>query len=217
MCEKCFESNIYKFESEFEFNQFEMKFDFKNKFLKINNTQHEYLNDFHFVYNCDYCKTVWWLSMPDNAWRGYFLKEENAKKHIEKIRKEDRSKKIGCFILLGLIIFILLFTLFSCNSTERKFNKSRWNDRIDGFYTNREQMVNDVIKNHLQKGMSYGKILNLLGEPENYTNAESNTMQYNIMVDFGWDVDPIETKTLILRISNDSTYLGYKIEHWKKE
>ncbi|MFC7772977.1 hypothetical protein [Flavobacterium sp. GCM10027622] len=217
MCEKCFENNIYKFRSEIEFKEFEKDFDLKNKFLKIDNSQQEYLNDFQYVYNCENCKTIWWLSLPENAWRGYFLKEESAKKHIEEIRKDDKRKKVGCFILLGIIIFIIISISFSCDSRDKKFNKAGWEERIDGFYTNREQMVDDIIKNYLHKGMSYDKIINLLGEPENYEDTEPNTMQYEIMKDFGWDIDPVEIKTLVLRISKDSTYLDYKIEHWEKE
>jgi hypothetical protein len=114
-------------------------------------------------------------------------------------------------------MFHFISISFSCDSRNKKFNKTEWEERIDGFYTNREQMVDDIIKNHLHKGMSYDKIINLLSEPENYEDTEPNTMRYEIMKDFGWDIDPVEIKTLVLRISKDSTYLDYKIEHWEKE
>lgn len=109
MCDKCFENNIYKFESEFEFNKFEKELYLKNNFFKIEDSHHMYLNDFHYVYKCKHCKAGWWLSIPDNAWRGYFLNEEDAKKHIEKMRKDDKNTKIGCLILFGVILIVFLF------------------------------------------------------------------------------------------------------------
>jgi len=44
---------------------------------------------------------------------------------------------------------------------------------------------------------------------------EANTIAYEVMVDYGWDIDPVETKTLIVRFSSDSLYTGSEIKHWK--
>ena len=111
MCKKCFENNIYRFENQSQFNEFEENFNLKDKFITIVNSTHTYLNDSHYVYNCENCKTVWWLSIPENAWRGYFLKEKEAKNHIEKMRKSDEKKKYGCFFIIFItILFIILFS-----------------------------------------------------------------------------------------------------------
>ncbi len=115
------------------------------------------------------------------------------------------------------IFFILiLFTISSCGIKETKFDQNKWNKRIDGFYEYRENMVNDLIKNHLRKGMTYKQLTNLIGPPENYTDLDKNTVIYNVMEDFGWDIDPVETKTLKIELINDSLVKNYKIEHWKK-
>lgn len=36
------------------------------------------------------------------------------------------------------------------------------------------------------------------------------------MEDFGGDIDPIETKILMIELTNDSLVQNFKIEHWKK-
>jgi hypothetical protein len=50
------------------------------------------------------------MSIPDNAWRGYFLTERNAIEYYEKIKTPDKKKKDGFFIILFLII---IFTVYS--------------------------------------------------------------------------------------------------------
>ncbi len=105
--------------------------------------------------------------------------------------------------------------MISCGIEEKKFNKLKWNDREDGFYLNRESMINDVIENHLQKKMTYQEITDLLGEPAKYEDLEPNTILYEIMVDYGWNIDPMEGKNLYIELSKDSTLVNYKLEHWK--
>lgn len=38
--------------------------------------------------------------------------------------------------------------------------------RVDGFYEYRESMVNDLMNNNLEKGMTYKQMTDLIGEPE---------------------------------------------------
>ncbi|PJE45185.1 MAG: hypothetical protein CUR32_01285 [Flavobacterium sp.] len=117
-------------------------------------------------------------------------------------------------IKLFYITFLLL-TILSCGHKENVFDKSKWSQKIDGFYQYREEMVEDLMSNHLRKGMSYKELQNLLGEPENYTDLEENTIAYGIMEDYGWNIDPVETKTLRIELTKDSLVSGYKIIHWK--
>ena len=114
-------------------------------------------------------------------------------------------------------IFVISFLLLisSCGIKEIKFDKSKWNESFDGFYKYRENMVSDLIDNHLQKGMTYKQVIDLIGKPENFGNLKNNTIGYTIMEDYGWDIDPVETKTLIIEITKDSLVKNFKIEHWK--
>jgi hypothetical protein len=217
MCEKCFDKDIFRFESESDFTIFENRLEQKIKFLKLISSKHEFLNDFHYTYTCENCNQSWWLSVPDNGWRGYFLTEKNAQKHIKDIRDSDKKKRNGCLIMLVIILFIVITSLLnSCVSKSQKFDKIKWNESEDGFYLHRENMVEDLTKNYLKSATKYERIIFLLGQPENLNDEEENTISYELMTDFGWDIDPVEVKTLKIKISKDSTLLNYKIEHWKK-
>lgn len=112
-------------------------------------------------------------------------------------------------------ISILLLTILSCGNKEIEFDKLKWNQKTDGFYLYREKMVKNLMSNHLHKGMSYNKVQNLLGLPENYSDLEENTIAYRIMEDYGWNIDPVETKTLRIEFTKDSIVIDYKLVHWK--
>lgn len=217
MCEKCFDKELLRFENESEFIAFEKSLDQKANFVNLINAKDKYFTDFHYTYTCKNCNQNWWLSIPDNAWRGYFLTEQNAKKHIRDLKDSDNKKRNGCLIILFIIVIILIISIFnSCVDKNEKFDKIKWNKREDGFYLNRESMVEDLAKNYLKKGTKYIRIISLLGKPQNLNEEEENTISYELMTDFGWDIDPVEVKTLKIRISKDSTLVNWKIEHWKK-
>lgn len=119
-------------------------------------------------------------------------------------------------IITKIAFLIILFTVSNCGKPDVEFNKQQWNKKFDGFYKNRESMVNDLLKNHLKKGMRYKNVKNLIGEPQNYATRKSNTIVYTVMEDYGWDIDPVETKILIITLSKDSLVENYEIQHWKK-
>ncbi len=114
-----------------------------------------------------------------------------------------------------LIILVLIY-LFACKSRNQKFDQALWNKRTDMFYEYRDKMINDLMKNHLQKGMRYKMVNDMLGKPENYSDLDSNMIGYEVFVDYGWDIDPIETKTLLIGFSKDSTITEFRLEHWEK-
>lgn len=114
-------------------------------------------------------------------------------------------------ILLPCVCLLII----SCGIEEKKFDKLKWNDKEDGFYLNRESVINDVMENHLRKKMTYQEIIKLLGEPAKYGDSEPNTMVYEIMVDYGWNIDPMEGNDLYIELSKDSTLVNYKLEQWK--
>ena len=96
-----------------------------------------------------------------------------------------------------------------------EFEKSKWNERFDGFYEYRENMVQDLMENHLQKGMDLKKVVKLLGEPDNSQNRRENEIIYEIMVDYGWNIDPMKGKELYIEFDKDSIITNYRIEHWE--
>ncbi len=113
-------------------------------------------------------------------------------------------------IILGFFFFV------SCEGRKLEFDRSNWNTIVDGIYKYREQMVDDLIQNHLKKGMSRRELIELIGDPENIQMMENNTIGYIIMEDYSRDIDPVETKTLIIQFTNDSLISDYEIQHWKR-
>jgi hypothetical protein len=116
---------------------------------------------------------------------------------------------------LIFIMFSVLLFLASCGHKEKQFDKSTWNLRNDIKYANRESMVADLIENHLREGMTYNALIDLLGSPENYLDMKPNTVAYEITADYGWDIDPVEGKTLFIELTNDSLVKNIKLEEWK--
>ena len=96
-----------------------------------------------------------------------------------------------------------------------EFDKSKWNETFDGFYEYRENMVEDLMQNHLKKGMNYKTVVKLLGTPVNSKNNKTNEISYEIMVDYGWNIDPMEGDVLYLKFEKDSTLIKSRLEHWE--
>ena len=112
MCEDCFENGFYKFESQNDFEKFESLLDKKCNNLKIEIIDRYEENelsifDSRLYYKCTNCNENWVMSIPDNAWRGYFLPVATAIKHHEELRRSDKKKAIGCWAVLVVILIIL--------------------------------------------------------------------------------------------------------------
>ncbi|WP_100616387.1 hypothetical protein [Confluentibacter citreus] len=113
---------------------------------------------------------------------------------------------------MTLTTFLLLL---NCGKKEIEFDQEKWSENFDGIYKHRENMVKDLMQNHLKKGIEYKKIIELLGEPENYHNKKANEIIYEIMVDYGWNIDPVKGKKLHLEFDKDSIITSIELEHWK--
>ncbi|TLF45291.1 hypothetical protein [Maribacter aurantiacus] len=119
-------------------------------------------------------------------------------------------------ILNKILTILVCNLLLSCGVKEMKFEKSNWNKSFDGFYEYRENMVQDVMENHLKKGMKLKKVIELLGKPSNYQNKNDYEIIYEITVNYGWNIDPIEVKELYIEFDKDSTITNFKLKHWKR-
>jgi hypothetical protein len=82
--------------------------------------------------------------------------------------------------------------LISCSSNE-PFNKNGWLVKDDiGNYPEREKMLNDLMESHLNK-IHYNSAIKLLGNPD---AVAGSVLSYNILTDYGSDIDPVYTKNL---------------------
>lgn len=116
---------------------------------------------------------------------------------------------------LIVILYLIVFLSSACGVREIKFDKNKWNEKDDMFYAYRENMVDDLMKNHLKKGMTYREVEELLGKSENFQNEPPNTIGYETMVDYGWNIDPQNGKTLYIEFTKDSTLKSMRLEVWK--
>ncbi|PHS10013.1 MAG: hypothetical protein COA88_03000 [Kordia sp.] len=109
MCPNCFENDINKFESYTDFEEFEKLLD-----SKVNKGEVEFLDeekDWDGNYICKTCYELWTLSVPDNAWRGYFLPREKAISYESRINREESISGYGCItivVLLAIIFYLIL-------------------------------------------------------------------------------------------------------------
>ena len=119
--------------------------------------------------------------------------------------------------MIRLIPLLFVFVLISsCGVKQKKFDKEGWNEMDDFLYANRESMVKDLMDNYLYKGMTFQELTRLIGPPENYASGDPNTIAYEIMVDYGWNIDPVAGKTLFMELSSDSTLINYRLENWRR-
>ncbi len=84
---------------------------------------------------------------------------------------------------------------------------------MDGVYEYREKMIDDVMDNYLKKGMTKKEVIQLLGNPD---YQENNKITYNILEEYGWDIDPVEVKNLYIFLNNDSLVEKFNLEHWRQ-
>lgn len=95
-----------------------------------------------------------------------------------------------------------------------KFDKEKWRDGDAGIYPYRDAMLNDLLS-HPVKGMTYKELTELVGEP-NRSDANVDSPYYDIITDYGSDIDPVYCKTLTIYLNKDSVITGYRVDEWKK-
>tara|TARA_A100000171_G_C2092868_1_gene125452 strand:+ start:356 stop:721 length:366 start_codon:yes stop_codon:yes gene_type:complete len=120
MCNDCFNNEIYSFETQSGFDEFNKLLDKKTlakKLLIIDVHEQNSLSilDSLLYFQCLSCSENWVMLIPDYSWRGsgkgYFLTNDNAIKHHDELHKYDR-KKTFLGILFLIIIVILSLMLF---------------------------------------------------------------------------------------------------------
>jgi len=118
---------------------------------------------------------------------------------------------------IAIIILMGLTVLVACNnatSSQIKFNKTQWDSAGDlESYPYREAMLSDLIEHHKIKGLTYRQLIDSLGEPGNYKDAE-DSIRYDIIVNFGY-LDPKSGKYLSIGFGKDSIITGFKVVEWK--
>lgn len=118
-----------------------------------------------------------------------------------------------------ILFFFLLVTemqLLNACTQHKTFDKTGWQQRGDlDTHPNRNAMLKDLTTHHTLKGLSYRHLVDLLGEPEGFSDVKKNTAYYNIVTDYAKDIDPVYIKNLIINLNADSIVTGFGIEQIK--
>ena len=120
--------------------------------------------------------------------------------------------------MLKLIIslFLVFLMTFTACHQKQKFDKTKWQEVGDLMtFPNRNAMVDDVVQNHNLKGKTLNDITGLLGQPQ-YPLDSTMEIGYKIDENYGTDIDPIYTKTLLIQFDKDTTVKNVEIKEWKK-
>ncbi|MDC1106119.1 outer membrane protein assembly factor BamE [Prolixibacteraceae bacterium] len=98
-----------------------------------------------------------------------------------------------------------------------EFNKSQWLQNIDFSFNHRNQMIQDLMTNRLNKGMSYDSVISLLGEQTNIRTIKKNTIHYTIYSEYNLTEDELVGEhKLVIYFTPDSVVSNFKITRWQK-
>lgn len=112
---------------------------------------------------------------------------------------------------------IIVFFCSSCNN-DIPFNSKRWNNPAqndDLELRCRYNMVNDLIQKKLLVGKNKNQIIKLLGEDtEVVEEIKPNELAYTILIDYGFDIDPVKMVYLVICLKN-SKYHSHHFRTYK--
>ena len=77
----------------------------------------------------------------------------------------------------------------------------------------RKKMVNDLVSNYKLEGLTYKELVDLLDSPQ---GSDGNSIWYYVDEDYGNDIDPVYSKSLIFYLDKDSIITGFKIKEYRK-
>lgn len=112
-------------------------------------------------------------------------------------------------MLLHIATIFILISLVSCTSRQDapatsaiKFEKSKWDLKVDGKYAYRNQMIYDLLHHHQWAGMTKDSLFRKLGQPD---EREGTQLFYH------YDSKPFlgglgtSIETLVIELKSDST------------
>ncbi len=111
-----------------------------------------------------------------------------------------------------MLLIITLSFLHSCNNKQtatnpEPFDKAKWKIKSGDDYPYRDKMYKYLITNDTLKGMKKSELLDFLGAPN---RTDSNYLFYEI-AQKRLGFFPLHTKTLVIKLVDDSTVEWRKI------
>jgi outer membrane protein assembly factor BamE (lipoprotein component of BamABCDE complex) len=118
---------------------------------------------------------------------------------------------------LKTLICLALFIIVSSCSNSKKFDRQKWSYGDGLNYPLRDNIVDNLLKTHLLKGMAYRQVIDTLGSPQNRDTLQlsyqiiDNSSEYNRK-------KPIHKKNLILYFNKDSVVVKAEVyDHTNKK
>jgi hypothetical protein len=108
MAPVCFLEPVYSFFSAASFEAFDRDLTHKLTTKQLTAVSVPNLKQASAAFLCKDCQEVWILSEPDNAWRGFFLPQMEAIRHLAALEKATTTKQFGCLavVALGILLFV---------------------------------------------------------------------------------------------------------------
>jgi hypothetical protein len=109
-----------------------------------------------------------------------------------------------------LLFGVLFFLICSCSNSE--FTREKWHEKNDFIYVARKNIVEDLIKNHLNKNLCYEDLLELLGPKVTLSRrVNEEHIYFEIETKYGSNIDPRWIKYLEIELDNDSCYVEGRV------
>jgi len=93
------------------------------------------------------------------------------------------------------------------SATEIKFDKIKWQTKVDSDYPYRELMLHGIVYNDTIRALKKDELLELLGEPDRSNEGHLYYMISQNKLGF-W---PLKTKTLVIKLTEGDTIDWIKI------
>ncbi len=120
MCTDCLDLSADEFASQSDFEEFEGKVWKKcneGELIVVDEYKTEpesnLIFESRFCYRCSNCEEVWLLSIPKNAWRGFFLPKQQAIEYTNRLKDNDKKRTLGFWVVAAIVILIILWYLMS--------------------------------------------------------------------------------------------------------
>lgn len=113
--------------------------------------------------------------------------------------------------LKSLFSLLLLVVMFVSCYNQIEFKKVGWMEKDDlNNYPKREKMLENLMENHNLHRLPYIQVVDLLGEPENYSDIEAGVIYYNIRTEYS-GIDPVNVKELKIWLDENKKVKRYII------
>jgi hypothetical protein len=109
MHNSCLFTPIYSFPSAASFESFDVDLTQKLANHNIKAVAPPTLKYVSAAFICTESQEIWVLSEPDNAWRGFFLPQVEAIRHLAAQTKATTNKQFGCLLIMAFVVLLIIW------------------------------------------------------------------------------------------------------------